>query len=669
MSWATIAAPIKNPADLAAPRTFITAQNLDAFRAFCLVGEGRAHFAALRAEFDTNGLAVKFPPEPENFGDPDPLKRTSEKVDRWREAQATCNLVAGVAEAATLLWKVTGETHYLAKAREFLLEACRWDPTGTTGINYNDEAHFRLWRKLPFVYDQLRDKLTDGERAIVLQAFKKRGTSSFTLIASEIASVKRNSIENEVASHGVRFVSMTGLAGLALYDDLPEAQQWLSTALRFYRNQFTPWGGQDGGWGEGNAYWRGNIEHGRFQDALLALHHPDAWQNPFWKRTGYFPLYFVQPYPTTQFGDTPSAGKLQLEPQMANFLLRLARQFQDGYLRSYAELADSQAVLRQGLNYTRPNYPSGMEYLLQNFAGSPQPLPPAKALADLAQARWFRDVGWVSFHSTLGKPNDDIMLSFKSSPYASYSHSHADQNAFILNAYGESLAINAGYREFHRSPHHTGYTRQTISKNALLIDGVGQLAQSERARGKITRFESAPRLTLATGDATDAYNAAAKGARVLRATRDIAFIDQRYFLIRDSLKLKSEKPVSWLVHADDEIIWEQASQQATIQNGKVRLLIDLAAWQNTLQASLSEKFPVAVDAKYEPQGYADQIHLNATTTQPSKSHTIYAVLWPTREQGDHCPSLHLKSADSLVVTRPDGKQDQISLEHDKIRID
>jgi hypothetical protein len=664
-----ILAADSNPLDVRPPRTFVTPQNLASFRAFCLEGGGRTLFNALRNEFATNGLSATFPPEPEDFGDPDPLKRTSEKVDRWREAQAVCNFVAGVAEAGVLFWKVTGETQYLAKARAFLLAASRWDPVGTTGIQYNDEAHFRLWRKLPFVYDQLREQLTDHERAAVLESFRRRGASSFTLISTEIAGVKRNSIENEVASHGVRFVSMTGLAGLALYDDMPEARPWLACALRFYRDQFTPWGGEDGGWGEGTAYWRGNIEHGRFQDALLTLRHPDAWQNPFWKRTGYFPLYFVQPYPTTQFGDTPSAGKLQLEPQMANFLVRLARQFQDGYLRSYAELADDAAVLRQGLNYTRPNYPTGIEYLLRNFAGSQQPLPAAKPLADLPQSRWFRDIGWVSFHSTLGAPADDIMLSFKSSPYASYSHSHADQNAFILNAFGESLAINAGYREFHRSPHHAGYTRQTVSKNAILIHGAGQLAQSERARGRITRLETTRRVAIATGDATDAYNAGASGAPVVRAIRDIAFIDHRYFVIRDVITLKKEQPVSWLLHADNAITWDQPAQRATIQRRNVRLLVELAAWQNNLQASLTDEFPVPVDTKYEPQGYANQSHLNATTAQSSKSHLIYAVLWPAREENGNPLNLELKSKRTLLISRPDGKQDRISFTDDDIRID
>src|SRR5207253_11481057 len=74
----------------------------------------------------------------------------------------------------SLCWLVTGDEKYFAKAREILLAASTWHlgppgkpvdwkkgpVPGATDIYYNDEAHFRLWRKLPLVYDQRSEEHT-----------------------------------------------------------------------------------------------------------------------------------------------------------------------------------------------------------------------------------------------------------------------------------------------------------------------------------------------------------------------------------------------------------------------------------------------------------------------------------------------------------------------------
>ena len=167
----------------APPRTAVPAGRLEAFRAYCLTGDGAAPFAKIKSGFDKMYLNLNFPAEPVTYGDPEPKKRTSDKADLWREAQDTCGLVAGVAEAATLIWLVTGEDRYFEKAKSFLLNACTWHfspdwkrgpVVGATDIYYNDEAHFRLWRKLPFVYDQLRSRLTADEKKTVLAHFRER---------------------------------------------------------------------------------------------------------------------------------------------------------------------------------------------------------------------------------------------------------------------------------------------------------------------------------------------------------------------------------------------------------------------------------------------------------------------------------------------------------------
>lgn len=678
-----------------APRTLVPAGRTEAFRAYVTTGEGAAGFARLKEDFDREWMDFPFPAEPLTYGDPEPQKRDTDKADKWRAAQDTCGRVAGVAEAGALLWLGTGEARYRDKAKAFLLQACEWSLDGSgwekgpgpgaTAIEYNDEAHFRLWRKLPQVFDLLRAELTPEQRAHVLGHLRERGERSVTWIrAGRVEKAEKNSLAGEPASHPIRFMAMTGLAGLALWDDLPgQARDWWSLSYGFYRDRFPSWGGDDGGWGEGIAYWRGVMEHAAFQDALLAIGDPLAYDSAFWRNTPYFQIYHVQPYRHTGFGDLSNAGKFTLEPRTAEFLRHLARVNGDGHLVAYADLmrGKNENPAEAGLKDLDRSYPTSAEFLIRNFTAAGRPVPAAAPLDGLPASRWFRDIGWVSMHSALGRPDDDIHVMFKSSPYGSFSHSHADQNAFILNAYGENLAINSGYREFHRSPHHKGWTWQTKSKNALLIDGEGQAPQDMEAAGRITVYDTGVRFTRATGDATAAYRAGRAGKRVESVVRDLVFIDQRYLVIRDRVRLATPGRLSWLLHAERPIEWDADKATAVIFGEKATLTTTLLApagapgWTGTNQ----EKFDVPVDAKYTKGGEAgtggrgawgEQSHLRVDTNEGRTEHLVYAVLWPERDGRPARPlETRIEGRGGLRIARPDGKTDLLMLDETTLTLE
>ncbi|MBC8011124.1 MAG: DUF4962 domain-containing protein, partial [Burkholderiales bacterium] len=304
----------------AAPRTLVLAGRADAFRVYVKSGPGKVAFEKMRADFDAEFLKLPFPDEPKTYGDPEPKTRDTTKADKWRADQDTCGLISGVAEAGALLWLGTGEARYLAKAKEFLLKSTDWslDPSGwskgpsrgATDIFYNDEAHFRLWRKMPLVYDLIRDQFTAAEKAKILAHFRERGAHSVEFIRKgRVEKAEKNSLEGKPSSHPIRFMAMTGLTALALWDDLPEqARDWWTLSYTFYRDRFPSWGGDDGGWAEGVAYWRGTMEHASFQDALVAIGDPLAYNTAFWRNTAYFQIYTVQPYRHTAFGDLSNAG-------------------------------------------------------------------------------------------------------------------------------------------------------------------------------------------------------------------------------------------------------------------------------------------------------------------------------------------------------------------------
>ena len=674
-----------------APRTLVPEGRRAAFRTYCQSGEGAKAFARIRADLDRDYLNAPLPAEPVTYGDPSPSKRTTAVADLWRGQQDVTGRVAGIAEAAALCWTVTGEEKYLAKAREVLLATSGWhfDPDwksgavpGATDIEYNDEAHFRLWRKLPLVFDQVRAELSAADKATILAHFKDRGERSvrWILRQGDIAKVRRNSIESGLSSHPIRFMPMTGLSGLALWDDLPAAREWWALAYTFYRDQFSPWGGDDGGWGEGSTYWRGTFEHAVFQDALLSLGDPLAYSSAFWKNSPYFALYNVQPYMHTVFGDAANAGRFNLEPATADYFEHMARVQHNGFFRSYAALCTDRRTrpIDKGLAGVDRAYPTASEFLIRNFTVGDKPLPPAQPLAQLPPHRHFADVGWVSLHSALGKPEDDIHFTFRASPYGSFSHSHADQLGFILNAFGEGLAINSAYREFHNSPHHEQWTRQSRSKNVLLIDGVGQKPKSKDAIGRITRFEQKARTVWTTGDATTAYQLAQKTqGRVRRVTRDVVFIDQRYFVLRDRVVLATPGKLTWQLHAEQHLAWSDAETTATIRGleGKAALTAKLVAPGSAWRGTTTTKFPVPVDPKYAEGGgsiyitgsWHDQTHLSVESVEPASEFTVFAVLWP--ERGAQPAALEATLADNaLTVRRPDGRRDIVLISDTSLSI-
>ena len=364
-----------------------------------------------------------------------------------------------------------------------------------------------------------------------------------------------------------------------------------------------------------------------------------------------------------------------------SFAIRWAGFDQNGHFRTYAGMCTDKRPrpIDKGLAGLDRTYPTACEFLVRDFIVSATPLPAPKPLSELPPHRFFRDVGWVSLHSALGRPADDIQVTFKSSPYGSFSHSHADQNAFILNAYGESLAINSAYREFHRSPHHQQWTWQTKSKNALLIDGVGQKAQDKRATGRITHYEISDRTVWATGDATEAYRTGQEKAdRVQRVTRDVVFVDSRYIVLRDRVVLNTPGKLSWLLHAEKNLSWDAANNRAFIRGaeGQATLIAQLVAPDVNWRSTVTDQFPVPIDPKYtsgEAGGsyvtgkWSNQSHLTVEIAEAAKDFTVFAVLWPDRKLVEKL-NVSLREDSVLEITRPDGKRDRVRIEDTKFEI-
>jgi hypothetical protein len=175
-----------------------------------------------------------------------------------------------------------------------------------------------------------------------------------------------------------------------------------------------------------------------------------------------------------------------------------------------------------------------------------------------------------------------------------------------------------------------------------------------------------------TGDATAAYATLQPADRLRQVTRDVVFIDSRYLVVRDRVRLADPGKVTWLLHTERTLTWDDTNQQAFSRNGRAALTVRLLG-DSPWNARVDEGFPVAVDPRYV-SGEANytttapwnlqQNHLYAQTASAAADHTILAVLWPEHD-GTAPAALHVtRDGDMLTIRRPDGRTDTLTLNDD-----
>ncbi len=444
--------------------------------------------------------------------------------------------------------KVTSNAEMTSRAKEWLLEVASWDPMGVTSRAYTDEWAYRVCNALAWGYDWLYDDLSEGERATVRRALLAR-TRDIAEHAIQNAKIHLFPYD----SHAVRSVSLTIVpACIALLGDdaADEARDWLNYCIEFLYTVYSPWGDSDGGWAEGTNYWMMGIAY--LIDAanrLKSFSGLDLYQRPFFQNTGDFALYCKAPNTRrATFGDDSTMGDLPCIKTGLN-LRQFAGATGKGAYQWYCEENLSTNPGTEMAFYNWGWWDTNFDELVfQTDFPIIEATPPQDGL------RHFRGIGWVGVQYAMDDPDNHIQFVFKSSPFGSVSHSHGDQNAFCLAAYGEDLAIQSGHYVAFNSSMHRNWRRQTRSKNAILINGRGQYAEKDKvkamaASGKILAAEECEDHIFIHGDATAAYQSLSP--EVTRAEREVYFVRNSYFVIVDKVDAETPVTVEWLLHANN----------------------------------------------------------------------------------------------------------------------
>ncbi len=409
-------------------------------------------------------------------------------------------------------------------------------------------------RGLAICYDTVKDELSEELKSKVVDTVKllvKKATDN--LLKGRGLSQWET---HPSASHEWKVGEYLIYAAILVGDEIESYDRLVGFLLPLYLNLGSAHTIEDG-------TYQGGIGYLRYTELRGILLDMDKWgvanllDKPELKNSVNQYLYL---WPTNEVGPFGDESYHKPDSYAVSYLKLHSGLYNDSYAKwMYNEIGTNASTTLNNLYYSDSEV---------------APKPPV----NLPKSKYFPDGGFAGLHSDLLDKNR-ISLYFRSSWWGSYNHSHADQNSFVINAYGESLAIDSGFYPYFESPHHANYTRQTHAHNAITVDGKGQPTKDISAEGKITSFINHSYFDLVSGDASKAYKeerntspATLKGAK-----RDIIYLRPDTFIVIDDLEAldNTSSTFEFWLNAEEDITLGEDKKSALIKKGDARLLANV----------------------------------------------------------------------------------------------
>lgn len=602
------------------PRDFVRAEDIERYRE---LGKGplKDYIDELKRSSD-NYINKPMDPEPPFLSE----DKEQRKVGFVKVMNSTRAFNKGMTTCATT-YLLTGDEKYGREARRRLLHLATWDPNGSTNLFHNDEPGHEIIRVMANTYDWIFPLLSEEDKKAVRDVLAVRMPQLYKILIDKPFEI------HPYESHAMDYYIGDLLeACICMADELPVEKMFEYVLQQLWSPFFPPYGGDDGGWCEGPSYWQWSTATFLRNFSLVQRNcGVDLTKKPWLENTAYFKLYCNPPYSKmSPFGDGQSG-----RANSTGIMYKLGMTFNNPYALWY----DNQ------LN----GKPQGIERFIYYKEGDDKGKPPT----DLPQARCFFNIGLACMHSDLANGTNNVMFLMRSCPFGSISHAAADQNAFVLFAYGEPLAIASGYYPYYASPHHSKWTWETKASNSLLVDGQGQNLRNWDARGKIVDFTTTDYAHYALGDATEAY-----GGRLTSFMRHSLFLrptvpgDEPIIVLYDDIISPKPSTFDWLLHSLEEMQIDEATETVNFKRGAARLKVQFLTPQG-LKFSKTDTFAVKPESERMP----NQWHLNARTSAPSSKARFVTVLMPYREgQEGKLPQVRLIDKPGWVVVELTGTE-------------
>jgi len=605
------------------PRLFFPGRRLAEVRRYA-AGELKSRVASLlrRCERAIGSKIVSEPPRP---------RTGPERVHVMRTTRPPMDEM----ERCGLAYLLSGEKRFGLEAKRRLLHFFSWDPNGPTGLWSYDEPAMWMMMRGTRAYDWTRELFTPAERRKIEPVMKVRAEQFYRHL-------KRRPFEsNPYESHAGRMPGFLGEAAICFAHEWPDdARRWIEYATLLYYTSYPAWGGDEGGWQEGPGYWGAYMSFAlHYVAALREAAGVDLMGKPFFRNTPYYALYTATPYHEHRpFGDGQHGSPRGLGRVMYAF----STLTQDPHLRWYQRESGRSVG---GDLLTLATYDPKLR---------------ARSPGELPHGRLFGANGLAAIHTALGQKDDDVTFLMRSSPFGSVSHGHADQNTFVIEAYGKALAAATGYYPWYGSPHHHNWTRATKAKNGILVDGEGQVRRSWHAKGRITAFQLGEGYDYVEGEAAAAY-----GGRLKRFRRHVVHVRPGVFVIFDDLAAVKPSTFQWLLHALDRI--EIDGRVLRVRRAPAAMDVHLLL-PRKVRLSQTDKYDPPPEAMSGRGRYAATWHLTAGTVGRAPAARFLSVFLVHKEgTAAKLPKVHLlggKGAVGVRLAMPGGAEDVVCFRTD-----
>lgn len=466
------------------------------------------------------------------------------------------------------------------KARTFNLAS--WSTEDLDGQGSGDDSTVRnlLWA-LVLGYDNLYPVLTSAERNQLLSIIATRASQLETRVIGPNRSVEHYPLDSSAAV-GVYALSaatavMAGdMSGGVVHPqfDSNKFARYVPMAYSFLHAS----GGDDGGFGNGGGYGLFDVNNVYpYYDALGTVTGVDPYRLQKLRNSMEYQLFSRPAGGDSQapFGDGTTVEGPQVPYYAYWWATRLPGQISNWMATVYPVAATHSRLARTLL--------------------SPPVTPVSTSTPGVTElSKLFKSTGTVFMHSSLTDPQR-TSVHFKSSPFGSYNHNHADQNSFVVSDQGKALLIDSGYYDYFLSAHSKGWYRQTKAHNAITYNGgLGQriaingLSSDYSAAGSIVGYADNGEFTISTGDATTAYD-----APITRARRTVVYLRKNLVLVHDDLAASTPVRWEWNFHSlTNPQLSGGAAGTVKVVNGAASACIKQIGGDRFTTLGVNAKFPV-----------------------------------------------------------------------------
>ena len=482
-------------------------------------------------------------------------------------------------------------------------------------------------------YETCYDRFTPNERQQMEQVMMR--IISHYYRPHFLGSMENHIFNNHLWQFTVRRLLQTSLV---LYDKYPEAKEFMEYIYELWTARAPATGfNRDGIWANGTCYFSANAVTLYYMPSLFSyLTGTDFLQHPWYQEAGKAMVYSWPPR-------SVSVGWGDGHEQMNDKPLVIRSAFADFLNR---ELGDSYSAWYTSIDQ---RYKMDDEMRLYRMVRTESKKVKATLPADEPKAVWFRDCGEMIANTNMPDYQNNLCLSFRSSPFGSGSHTQSNQNAFNLHFRGVPVYGSTGYYMNFADPHNVLSYRHTRAHNTLLIDGIGQ-PFSIRAYGDIVRMLGGEHISYCLGDASNAYcglndypmwikNLASQGVEESRENgfgetpltlyrRHIFLLHPDKVVIYDEMEARKPVRWDWLLHSPTAFFIDKEKQQLTTRNDEKQFssVAQLFSMQSC-DITQTDKFAADPDITKAVRGETleNQWHLTASFC-PSRKNRILTII-------------------------------------------